>query len=436
MRRLRGLREEQRQRTIRREAEYEGIGLFSGRSCRMRFIPGPPGGGVVFARKDLAGAPEVPAELSAVVQKARRSSLARDGVGIETVEHVLAALGGLGIDNLRIEMDADEVPAGDGSALPFVEVLQSAGIEEQDAPKRSIAIRSPIGVTGNGASISAMPEPAGGLEISYTLDYENRLVPKQHLSVKVDAGTFVKEVAAARTFCLESEVKPLLEQGFGKGASYENTLVISRGGVVNNTLRFEDEFVRHKILDLIGDLFLLGAAIDAHVVGLRSGHALTFRLLREMEKATSLAVKGATIDVREIWQILPHRYPFLLIDRVIEVEEFKRAVGIKNVTINEEFFQGHFPRQPIMPGVLQIEAMAQLAGVMFLRSEKVKGKLALITGLDNVMLRRPVVPGDQLVLEAEMVKARSRSGIVHACAKVDGKIVSEADIKFMLVDAP
>jgi UDP-3-O-[3-hydroxymyristoyl] N-acetylglucosamine deacetylase/3-hydroxyacyl-[acyl-carrier-protein] dehydratase len=366
----------------------------------------------------------------------RRTALKNGEVEVFTVEHVLAAVAGLGIDNLIIELDASEVPNVDGSALPFVKALQEAGITEQEGEKRVFRIGSPVAVGDGEMSVSALPD-GDGLQICYTLQYDVPSIGTQHMAIAVDEETFCNEIAPARTFSPEEEVMELRELGLGKGASYETALVVSESGVVDNELRFPDEFVRHKVLDLIGDLFLLGAQVRGRIVAVKSGHSLNASLvkaLKEVMVKEQRAFESTKLGVEEIMEILPHRYPFLLVDKIIYIEDDRRVVGIKNVTHDEPFFQGHFPGRPVMPGVLQIEAMAQVAGVLLLRKGEWKGKTPFLMGVDRVKFRRPVVPGDQLRLEAEVVRVRSRAGHVRTKAYVDGKLVAEAEIKFMLLD--
>jgi UDP-3-O-[3-hydroxymyristoyl] N-acetylglucosamine deacetylase/3-hydroxyacyl-[acyl-carrier-protein] dehydratase len=299
-------------------------------------------------------------------------------------------------------------------------------------------VTEPIVVSEDRATLIAVPAHSEYV-LSYWLDYDHPQM-SQAFSIAAEGDALLSEVAPARTFCLEEEAEALKKEGIGKGANYQNVLVVGKTGVIDNRLRFPDEFARHKILDIVGDLLLVGARIRGHVIGHRSGHAHNFQLAKKMVSEMAKRnreeedLSSKYLDIRQIQEILPHRYPMLLVDRVIEVDGERRAVGIKNVTINEEFFQGHFPGQPIMPGVLQIEAMAQLAGVLLLRRLKGTSKLAVLLSIDKVKLRRPVVPGDQLRLEAEAVKVKSRTGQVNTRALVEGVVAAEAQIKFMLVD--
>lgn len=424
-----------KQRTIARAAEVSGIGMFSGTPCRLRLVPAPIGSGITFVRTDLPDRPRIPVHVDALISRPRRTAVARGAADVETIEHVLSAIQAMGVDNLDVEVNAPEIPGLDGSAAPFAQMIQSAGYTDQDAPRKVIVLKEPVSVTEGAVSLVAMPA-AEGLTVSYTLDYGLPYFGAQHYTVAITPERYAKDIAPSRTFCLEAEVQALLAQGMGKGASYDNTLVIGPQGVIRNTLRFPDEFVRHKILDLIGDLLLLGAPLQAHVVAIRSGHSDNVKLVRKVLQAMAPPPKKSEtfLDVREILKILPHRYPFLLIDKVIELDSYKRAVGIKNVTFNEPFFQGHFPGQPIMPGVLQVEAMAQLAGALLMRKAENANKLAVLLSIDKVRLRRSVVPGDQLRIEAVAQRVKNRTGQVYTSCTVDEKLVCDANMKFMLVD--
>jgi len=425
------------QRTIRTPAELSGPGLFSGVRAKLRFLPSLPNTGVTFVRVDLPNRPRIPATCDNAVTRFRRTCLSKDGVDVDTVEHVLSAVQGCGIDNLEIELDAQEVPVGDGSAAAFARVLREAGPIDQDAAVRVLALRDAVSIIENDVSLIAVP--AEEFAVSYTLTYPVPVLGAQHITLKVNEETYEREIQGARTFCLSSEINQFLAQGLGKGANVENTIVVDdASGVVKTDLRYKDEFVRHKVLDLLGDLSLVGAGLRVHVLAVKSGHATNLKMAKELLKRLEGGVKPTrtetVLDVREIMKTLPHRYPFLLIDRVISSDGWKRAVGIKNVTINEPFFNGHFPGRPIMPGVLQLEAMAQLAGALLMRKAENHGKLAVLLSMDKVKLRKTVVPGDQLRIEAETLKLKSRTGEVFARALVDEKLVAEAYLKFMLVD--
>lgn len=430
------------QRTIRTPVEFEGAGLHTGESAKVVLKPADPDYGVEFVRVDLPESPHISVTADNASHMARRTAVEKDGAEVQTIEHLMATLHGLGIDNLSIEISGREVPGLDGSSKPIVDLIRAAGIVDQKSPKKSFTIDEPISVVENGSSLVALPAPDGErLTIEYTLDYPGSRVGSQYRRLAVDEATFEREIAPARTFCLESEVEALRSSGLGKGANHSNTLVFGEAGVVGNELRFADEPVRHKILDLVGDLYLCRAELRAHIVATKTGHHLNVKLAQKIASAMrsrenrGLIQRDTGLDIKEIMRILPHRYPFLLIDRVIEIEGYRRAVGIKNVSINEPFFQGHWPDQPVMPGVLQIEAMAQLAGVLLLRKLENTGKLAVLLSIDHVKLRKAVVPGDQLRLEAESVRVKARTAKVHARAMVNDKLVAEAVMKFMLADA-
>lgn len=424
------------QTTIAKSVEVRGVGLFSGRPVTLNFRPAPADTGIVFVRTDLPGAPAVPATCAHLGPIERRTTLETRGVTVCTVEHVLACCTSLGLDNVVVEMSDAELPVGDGSAMCFAGPVRDAGLAALDRPRKVFRVAMPIVVEEGEARIEARPSEGPGLSVRYVLDYGGPPLGRQEVSFQVDPDVFLAEIAPARSFCLESEVVELKAGGLGAGASYENTLVIGSRGPIDNAYRFPDEPARHKVLDLLGDLSLLGCPLVGDVRATRSGHSLNTRLVKELCRQMSQEQENGDVklDIREIMKILPHRYPFLLVDRVIELKGFERAVGIKNVTMNEHFFQGHFPGRPMMPGVLQIEAMAQLAGVLLLRKFKGEKKLAVLMGIEGVRFPRPVVPGDQLLLEAVAVRIRSRSGQVQCRASVDGQTACEALIKFMLVD--
>jgi UDP-3-O-[3-hydroxymyristoyl] N-acetylglucosamine deacetylase/3-hydroxyacyl-[acyl-carrier-protein] dehydratase len=427
------------QRTIQKPAELAGVGLFSGQPGKIRVSPAAADAGITFIRTDLPGRPRLPVNPDTVSAKFRRSAVSAENAEVETIEHLMSAAGGLELDNLEVEIDAPEVPNPDGSSLPFTELLRGAGIVEQPEPRKILAVREPISVSDNEGSIVALPAEAG-FSVSYSLNYPGTPIGAQHLTLDLVDDVYARQIAPARTFCLESEAQAMIAQGLGKGGNYQNTVVWGATGPIQNTLRFPDEAVRHKILDLLGDLATLGAGLRAHVVAVKSGHSTNMKLVKKLaasfDEGGQLPLKPSPtlLDVREIAKILPHRYPFLLIDRVIELDGYRRAVGIKNVTYNEPFFQGHFPDQPIMPGVLQIEAMAQLAGALLMRKSDNQAKVAVLLSLDGVKLRKSVVPGDQLRIEVETLKVKARTGEVFARCTVDGQLAAEANMKFMLMD--
>ncbi|MCG3129355.1 MAG: hypothetical protein FLDDKLPJ_00082 [Phycisphaerae bacterium] len=433
------------QHTISREVEIEGRGLFTGESSRLRFKPAPPNTGIWFIRTDQPSPVRIAARVENVSKRARRTTLKNGSTQIETVEHCLSACAALGLDNLQIELRGAEVPAMDGSSLPFLEGLKDGGIEEQEPLVEAYAVADMIRVAEDDAELVALPPLKRNqehLEIFYDLDYgTDTPIGRQTYRVTVTPEDFETKIAPARTFVLEREVKQLQAMGFGLHLTYQDILVFGEDGPIDNALRFPEECVRHKILDLVGDLSLLGRPIVGRVFARKSGHALNHAMVRallehERQQEESARLKRPPVyDIRHIQRLLPHRYPLLMVDRILEIEGSQRAVGLKNVTINEEFFQGHYPGEPIMPGVLIIEAMSQLGGLLLSQELEHKGKVAVLLSLDKVKFRRPVRPGDQLLLEVRSIRARSNVGHVQASARVAGELAAEAEIKFILVDA-
>jgi UDP-3-O-[3-hydroxymyristoyl] N-acetylglucosamine deacetylase/3-hydroxyacyl-[acyl-carrier-protein] dehydratase len=433
------------QRTIEREVELRGRGLFAGEETRLRFKPAGANTGIVFACANGQAQVPVPATVDYLASRPRRTSLRNGTVAVETVEHCLAACAGLEIDNLSIEVYGSELPSGDGSSQHFVDVLESAGVVEQQAERQIIRIAEPIHVARGEAEIAALPCDDPGLHIVYELDYgSDNPIGRQVLAIDLTPQTYAHELAGSRTFLLETEAQQMRQAGLGAHLTYKDLLVFGAGGPVENQVRWPDECVRHKIQDLIGDLALLGRPVQARIYARRSGHSLNHELVRqilasqeaaELSKTPARTAGDALLDIRRIQRVLPHRYPFLMIDRVIELQEDVRAVAVKNVTINEEFFQGHYPGHPIMPGVLILEAMAQIGGVLLSQKLEHTGKVAVLLSMDKVKFRRPVVPGDQLILVAQSVRVKSRTGHVRCSARVGDEVVAEAEIKFMMVDA-
>ena len=432
------------QRTINKSLGLSGIGLHTGQKVNVKFKPAVENQGIEFVRTDLDGKPRIKAHMSNLIERPRRTSIGIQNVEIHTIEHVLAALVGLGIDNITIELDAEELPGLDGSALPFLELLKKAGIKELNASRNYFQPKEPLYMEEGDSSVLILP--ANDFRISYTMSYPNSLLKSQYASFEFSQEVFEKELAPSRTFCLQEEAEELTRQGLGKGANYENTIVVGSDGIVENTLRFEDEFVRHKICDLIGDLYLLGHPVKGHVIGIKSGHPLNIKLLKKIkhlhDRQTQASIIAssedisniAPLNINEIKRILPHRYPFLLVDRILELKEDKYAVGIKNVTINEQFFQGHFPGRPVMPGVLIVEAMAQVVGVLLLSKRDNLGKRAYFMSIDKVKFRRMVLPGDQLRIEVSVLKLKSRIGQAYGRTMVENKVVAEAVLMFSLGD--
>jgi len=436
------------QKTISKEFTLNGIGLHTGNKVSATFKPGRIDGGINFIRIDLPEKPVIRVCAETVLSfpgSPRRSTVSnKQGVQIQTIEHLLAALNGLSIDNIDIEIDNNEIPAMDGSSLNFTEAIIFAGVKEQDKERRYFTVREPVYIEEDGSVIMALPH--AGLKISYTLSYNHPLLKSQFLEISVNPQTFKDELSGARTFCLESEAQDLRSKGVGQGANYENTLVVGSTGVIKNKLRFDDEFIRHKMLDLLGDLYVLGEPIKGHIIAIKSGHSQNMKLIKKLDflrlKTLTAGIGGVSrehinegeLDTPTIMKILPHRQPFLFVDRIIHLEKGKRAVGIKNVTINDYFFKGHFPGKPVMPGVIILEALAQVGGVMMLSSEENRGKLAYFMAADSVKFRKVVVPGDQLIMTVEAGKIKSRTGQVHAKAEVEGKVVCEADFMFALAE--
>jgi UDP-3-O-[3-hydroxymyristoyl] N-acetylglucosamine deacetylase/3-hydroxyacyl-[acyl-carrier-protein] dehydratase len=422
------------QRSIAGPVSLAGIGVHTGSPCTMTFCPAPPHYGVKFVRTDLPDSPEVPADIEQVVGTERGTTLGLGEIRVHTVEHALAALLGLGIDNCRVELDSNEPPFGDGSALPFVEVLKKAEVVEQDASRRCAEFGASVSFMQGDVSLVAIP--AAEFRISFTLDFDHKVLKSQYLSLEIGEERFIRDISPARTFCFMKDVEPLREKGLIKGGSLECAVVIGDDGIVNpEGLRFPDEFVRHKIADLMGDLALLGALPRAHIIAIKSGHATNVPFVRELRKRMGRKPLRLPMDAAGIQSVIPHRYPMLLVDRILEIEERKRIVGLKNVTLNEPFFQGHFPGHPIMPGVLQIEAMAQVGGFLLLSTVKdPENKLVYFLEIDKAKFRKPVLPGDTIRFELEMTRLKGRVCRMKGVGTVEGNPVVEAELTAMIVD--
>jgi len=431
------------QTTLSKEVSFDGLGLFSGEQATLTLAPAQADVGILFVREEDGKVAHIPARVANVVHRPRRTCLRNGTLCVETVEHCMAALAGMQIDNAIVKVSGGkvgEVPGGDGSSQPFTQAIQQAGITQLDAAVQPLIIKTPIHLADGAATLDALPGPADGLEIIY--DFEGPPpVGRQLFAFHLGDDDFTTELSPARTFAFEDEARDLQARGLVQHLSPKDVLVIAASGPIDNQFRFANECARHKVLDLLGDLYLLGRPIRGRILAHRSGHSLNHALVKrlwlqqETSERQALLHRDAALDIRRIQRILPHRYPMLLVDRVLEIVGDQKAVGIKNVTFNDIFFQGHYPGTPIMPGVLIVEAMAQLGGLLLSQKLEHTGKLAVLLSMDKVKMRQPVVPGDQLLLEALTVRVKSRTGHVRCKAFVGDKLACEADIKFMLVDA-
>ncbi len=459
------------QRTIGKEITLSGVGLHKGTECTMTFKPAPENYGIRFVRTDLGGKPEIPATADNVVDISRGTTLGIGEAKVYTVEHVLAAIVGLQIDNIIIELKGIEPPIGDGSSKEYVEVLKSAEFVQQTEPKDYLIIDETVIYHDEHKQIDIVALPLDSYRVTVMVDYQNPALGSQHTGLFDLEKEFITEFAPARTFCFLSEVEQLADQGLIKGGDIDNAVVIvdrkatpeelesirvklgikeklkiGDNGILNDKeLRFRNEPVRHKLLDLLGDLALIGAPLKAQILAARPGHRANVEFAKQIRKLYQqkklvkkyqfVKKEGVVFDTNAIQRILPHRYPFLMIDKIIELELEKRVVGVKSVSINEPFFQGHFPGQPIMPGVLIIEAMAQTSGILILNSlPDFEKKLVYFMQINNVKFRKPVGPGDQLFLEVEFVSKRSKVFMMKGKAFVNGQLVAEAEFMAGVVD--
>ena len=438
-----------KQRTLLREVSTKGAGLHTGDMVRLTLKPAPVNHGIVFKRIDIHGQPEIRPSVDAVVDLIRSTTIANGHTKIHTVEHVLSALTGCGIDNVLVEMDGAEPPILDGSARPFVNLILEGEPVEQDAEREEFVLDQPISVSRGSSSIIALP--CDQLKITCT-SADDRGIHTQHLSLTIDPEIYTAQVAAARTFTIYEDIEELLKMGKIRGGSLDCAVVIRGDKIISKEpLRFKDEFVRHKILDIVGDITLLGRPLKAHIIAIRPGHAINSELTKaisarfeEQKKGKPKAEKPVnktiletetSLDIRRILDMVPHRYPFVMIDRVVEMKTPDDLVALKNVSANEPYFQGHYPGNPVMPGVLQIEAMAQSAGILLLRRVSAEGKTALFMSCDKVKFRKAVRPGDQLLIAVKMTKNRgNKICTAEATCTVDGQAVSSAELMFALVD--
>ena len=433
--------------TIGKTTSVEGVGLHLGQQCRLTFKPARAGDGVRLRRIDISDAPPIRATVDQVSETERRTQLGTGDNTVHTVEHVLAAIAAIGIDDVMVEMDGPEPPILDGSAAPFYDALSSAGLAAIGGQPEILTLAEPVRIIDGESVYEAFP--AGSLELDVTIEFDHPMIGRQSTRIRVNRESFASELSGARTFGFVHEVEWLRSRGLIRGASIENAIVLDEAGLVSGPLRWNDEFVRHKTMDCIGDLALAGARVHARIVALKPSHRGTVTLVRELMKAGKIQAGNGTAQIgnkpeaerktvygiEDIMRVLPHRYPFLLVDRILEIEENKRVVGIKNVTINEPFFQGHFPGHPIMPGVLIVEAMAQVGGMLLLGGlEDPDTKVVYFMSLDNVRFRKPVKPGDQIVFEVEIIQIRGKIAKTRGVARVDGEVVAEAEMAAMVRD--
>jgi UDP-3-O-[3-hydroxymyristoyl] N-acetylglucosamine deacetylase/3-hydroxyacyl-[acyl-carrier-protein] dehydratase len=433
------------QQTFARTASVSGTALHTGEKATLKLVPAPVDFGIKFRRNDLQDAPTIDALIGNLKTVERSTTIGEGAIRVHTVEHVLSSLSAMGIDNAIIEMDANEPPIGDGSATPYVDLIKEAGIVAQEAPRRIYEVREPVHIeTKNGSILVLLPDPK--FRISCTQAGPNGQFT-QFLSTEVTPATYEKEIAPARTFVYYEDVETLMEKNLIKGGSLENAIVIRGEAILGKEpLRFPDEFVRHKILDIIGDLALFGQRIRGHVIAVKPSHGANAELAQALVRqyARSAPVlqpiafppgEGA-LDINQVMQILPHRYPFLMLDRILRFEGETKCVGVKQVTINEPFFAGHFPGHPVMPGVLQVEAMAQVASILMLKvTQSAPGRLGYFVSADEVKFRKPVFPGDTLFISAELMKSRGKQLARLRCnCSVTGAVVSECELMLRFLD--
>jgi UDP-3-O-[3-hydroxymyristoyl] N-acetylglucosamine deacetylase/3-hydroxyacyl-[acyl-carrier-protein] dehydratase len=460
-----------KQRTISKKISLTGIGLHTGNRTTITFKPADADTHYVFVRTDIKGKPQIPALVDYVIDISRGTTLGNNGVEVRTVEHVLSALVGLGIDNCIIELSNNEPPVFDGSAMEYVKVLQQANIVELDAYRNYFEISEQVSYKDNDRSVDMVALPLNDYRLTVMIDYFNPSLGSQHTGLFDMEKEFVEHFAPARTFCFYSEVEQLWSAGLIKGGSLDSAVVIvdknitdenltwlqqqfnmqkkpivDESGILNGKkLIYKNEPARHKLLDLIGDLALVGVPIKAQILAARPGHRSNVefaKLLRKQYLAQKIkdrinpkTNKQIVIDINQILEIMPHRFPFLLVDKITHIDNDEKViVGIKNVTINEPFFQGHFPNKPIMPGVLIMEAMGQVGGLLIWNSVDTSSKLMFFSGFKNAKFKKPVIPGDQLVYEVKLLSQKFGILMFRGTAFVDGEVVAEAEYNVALVN--
>ena len=459
------------QRTIAKETSCVGTGLHTGVESKITFKPAPEDFGIRFKRMDVDGCPEIKADIDHVVDISRGTTIEENGVRIHTVEHALAACVGIGLDNVLIELSEKEPPVMDGSAIDFVEALLKAGVVKQNAPKNYLHIDEAVGYTDAARGVDIHIMPSDQFRVTFMLDYDYKSLGTQFTTMDEVEKNFASEIAPARTFCFLSEIEHLKEEGLIKGGNIDNAVVIvdkkidekeaqklselfgiekeislgSNGTLGGTEFRFDNEPVRHKALDLIGDLALLGMPIQGHVIASKSGHAANVELVKEIKKVYKTKINRqryltkvnpqGMFDINSIIRLLPHRYPFVLVDRIVDITPGEKLTAYKNVSINEPFFQGHFPNQPVMPGVLVLEAMCQAGCFLVLNSvDNPMEKNMFFSSLSDSRFRHPIIPGDQLRLEMVLEKFRLGTALLVGKAFVEDKLVAEGKLKATVVD--
>ena len=433
------------QHTVGKTAGFSGTSLHTGEKVSLKLHPAPVDHGIKFKRKDLQDEPTIDAKIENLKTVERATTIGEGSVRVHTVEHVLAALSAMGVDNAIVEMDANEPPIGDGSAQPYVDLIKRAGVTPQEAARKFFDVRDPMHIESKIGGSMLILLPDSKFRISCTQAGPNNRFT-QFMSIEVTPVTFEREIAPARTFVYYEDVQQLMDKNLIKGGSLENAIVVRGESVLSKEpMRFADEFVRHKILDIIGDLALIGQRIRGHIIAIKPGHGANAELARalakEQTRRNAMAVarplpKGeGGLDSDEILSILPHRYPFLMVDRIVGFEGDTKIIGMKTVTINEPFFQGHFPGHPVMPGVLQVEAMAQVASILLFKLSKSASRVGYFMSADDVKFRKPVLPGDTIYIHAELTKSRGDRLAKAKChCVVNDAVVSEGELMFTFLD--